>query len=475
MSGGGAIGGAVSAGRDDVFDVVVAGAGLAGHVAALSAAEAGATVVLLEKGPEFGGSSVLAGGGLVFAGTDLQKAAGIDDSAEALRADLVATGRGRADEALVDAYVGHQLETFEWLRASGVAMSLASQTAHGEVARVHFTGRGAATRHLHQRVVEHDLVEYRANFQAGRLHRGHDGRVNTVAVGGPDGPRLTATRGVVLATGGFARSAELVDAFAPQWASAVKMGGRFNTGDGLRMACDLGAGLADMPYVSASFGASVQHYPDLAHDLDEQPILLYPNARGAIVVNLEGNRFANEDLNYKQFSALCAEQSGGVAVQIFDHEIFRQSDARALPLDFEGALASGLLRRAGTLADLATALRLDLEALHATVARYNESVRAGADADFGRIMRFGDNPGGGLIAKAPFYGFPTRSGLTSTLAGVTVDARMQVRDVYGGMIPGLYAAGETVGGLHGAGYYSGSAMGKAAVFGRIAGRAVAGS
>lgn len=457
-----------------VFDVVVAGAGLAGHAAALSAAEAGATVVLLEKGPEFGGSSVLAGGGLVFAGTDLQKAAGIDDSAEALRADLIAAGRGHADEALVDAYVDHQLETFEWLRASGVAMSLAAQVTHGGVARVHFTGRGAATRHLHQRVMEHDLVTYRANVQAGRLHRGHDGRVDTVAIGGPDGPQVTATRGVVLATGGFTRSAELVHAFAPQWANAVTMGGRFNTGDGLRMACDLGAGLADIPYISASFGASVQHYPDLARDPDEQPILLYPNARGAIVVNLEGNRFGDEDLNYKQFSRLCAEQPGGVAVQIFDDDIFGQSDARALPFDFAGALASSLLRRADTLADLATELRLDPNALHATVTRYNEGVRVGADFDFGRKMHFRDNPGGGLITKAPFYGFPTRPGLTSTYAGVTVDARMRVRDMYGGAIPGLYAAGETVGGFHGAGYYSGSAMGKAAVFGRIAGRAVAG-
>jgi fumarate reductase flavoprotein subunit len=459
--------------RDDVFDVVVAGAGLAGHVAALTAAEAGAKVLLLEKGPEFGGSSVRAGGGLAFAGTDVQRAAGIDDSAEALRADLVRIGGGHADEALIDAYVDHQLETFEWLRAVGVGISLADPTVPGEVARIHLTGSGVATRHLHARAMAHGLVTYRSNVEVSRLHRGTDSRVDTVATGGPDGPRLTATRGVVLATGGFARSVELVEAFAPQWTAAVPMSGRHNTGDGIRMACDLGAGLADLPYVSASFGASVQHYPDLTLDPDEKPILLFPNARGAIIVNLDARRFGNEDLNYKQFSRLCAEQPGAVAVQIFDEPIFRQSDDRALPLDFEAALKSGLLRRGDSLAGLAAELLLDPEVLEATVARYNDGVRAGSDPDFGRVMCFGGNPGGGLIATAPFYGFPTRSGLTSTYAGVTVDATMRVLDVYGGPIPGLYAAGETVGGFHGAGYYSGTGMGKAAVFGRIAGRAAA--
>jgi fumarate reductase flavoprotein subunit len=104
------------------------------------------------------------------------------------------------------------------------------------------------------------------------------------------------------------------------------------------------------------------------------------------------------------------------------------------------------------------------------VDRYNADLTAGQDRDFGRPVKYRDNPGGGLIATPPFYGYPTRPGLTTTYAGTTVDAGMKVRDVFGAGIEGLYAAGETVGGFHGAGYYSGTGLGKAAVFGRIAGR-----
>ena len=114
-------------------------------------------------------------------------------------------------------------------------------------------------------------------------------------------------------------------------------------------------------------------------------------------------------------------------------------------------------------------MHLDPDVLHSTVEEYNAAVAAGEDKAFGRPISRGDQPGDGLVATAPFYGFPTRSGLTSTYAGLTVDGDMRVLDVFGAPIAGLFAAGETVGGFHGAGYYSGSALGKAAVFGRVAG------
>lgn len=456
---------------EDTFDVVVVGAGLAGHTAALVAAENGATVLLAEKGEEFGGSSVLAGGGLVFAGSDLQRAAGIVDSPEALRADLVATGGGVADEALIDAFVDHQLETFEWLRSAGVAMSLADQRNPGDVVRVHFTGQGLATEHLHGLAVAHELVTYRSGMAVSRL--GQDAADRVVAVETADGEVITATRGVVITTGGFSRSQELVQRFAPHCAAAAALSGRHNTGDGIRMAWAVGAGVVDMPYVTASFGAAIPRYPDLTLDPDEQSRLLFPNHYGAIIVNLEGRRFASEDTHYKRLSEICDRQPGAAAIQVFDRNIFDQSDSRAVPFDFKAAYESGLVRRGETLADLAVELCLDPEVLIATVERYNASVRAGSDPDFGRSMRFSASPGGGLIETSPFYGAPTRSGLTSTYAGLTVQPSMQVRNVFGEPIEGLYAAGEVVGGFHGAAYYSGTGLGKAAVLGLIAGRSAA--
>ena len=318
--------------HDTDYDVVVVGAGLAGHVAALTAAETVVSVCLLEKGPEYGGSSVRSGGGLVFAGTDLQRHAGIEDSADALRDDLIEVGRGKAKTELVDAYAGNQLETYEWMQEAGVQFTLEGQATSRGVARAHLTGRGVATRHLHDRVARHERVTYRPSAEARRLSRETGRRVDGVhaVIDGTD-RALRAGRGVVLTTGGFARSVELLEAFAPHWVDAVKMSGKYNTGDGIKMAWALGAGLADMPYVEASFGASVAWYPDLALDPDEEPILLYPNYLGGIIVNLDARRFVNEDLNYKIISKICSAQRGGVAVQVFDEPVFQQSDDRARP------------------------------------------------------------------------------------------------------------------------------------------------
>lgn len=456
--------------RDDV-DVIVVGAGLAGHTAAIVAAQHGASVLLVEKGDSYGGSSVMAGGGLVFAGTDLQRAAGIADSAESLRADLVATGGGEADEAIIDAFVGHQLQTYEWLRSMGVGISLADPRYPGDIVRVHLTGQGLLTEHLHQLTLDDPRITYRSGVAVRRLLQEAQGRV--VGVETAQSETLRARCGVVLTTGGFSRSHDLVRRFAPQCATAAPMGGRHNTGDGIRMAWAIGAGIADMPYVSASFGASIPRYPDLTIDQDEQPGLLFASLFGAIIVNLEGKRFASEDTHYKQLSAICDEQPGAAAIQVFDQSIFEQSDSRALPFDFRAAYETGLVRRGDTFADLAVQLGLDAGALVDTVQTYNAYVRAGDDQAFGRSLRFESNPGRGLIETPPFYGIPTRSGLTSTYAGLTVEPSMRVMDVFGAPIEGLFAAGEVVGGFHGAAYYSGTGLGKAAVFGLIAGRSAA--
>ena len=459
--------------REESYDVVVVGAGLAGLVAALTAAEADVDVALLEKGAEYGGSSSRSGGGMIFVGTDLQRDAGVEDSVDSLCADLLHASQGCARAEVIDAYVDNQLDTYRWLSRQGLQFTLESQDTATTVPRAHLTGRGVAPRHLHERVIDNPRITYLPNTAARRLARHDSGPVEAVAVtsGGED--RLLAVRsGVVLATGGFARSEELLRRFAPQWVDAVKMSGPHNTGDGITMAWALGAGVADMPYVAASFGASIAHYPDLTLDPEEQPILLYPNYLGGIIVNLEGRRFANESLNYKVLSRLCADQPGGAAVQVFDATIFQQSDDRAVPWDFRAAYDAGLVVKADSIKQLAVALQLDPEALQATVDRYNAAVIAGEDLEFGRPIARRVEPGVGLVDTAPYYGFPTRPGLTSTYAGITVDGDMQVIDVFGEPIARLFAAGETVGGFHGAGYYSGSALSKAAVFGRVAGLSV---
>jgi len=454
----------------EAYDVVVVGAGLAGLVAALTAAEAGAKVALLEKGAEYGGSSSRSGGGMVFVGTDLQEQAGVEDSLDALREDLMRASQGRARAEVIDSFVDNQLDTYRWLSGRGLPFTLESASTATTVPRAHLAGPGVAPRHLYGQLAEDARITYLPNTAAQRLVRPDGGRVEGIEVSDDRGDRtITVGTGVVLASGGFARSVELLRRFAPLWVDAVKMSGPNNTGDGITMAWALGAGVTDMPYVAASFGASIARYPDLTLDPEEQPILLYPNYLGGIIVNLDGRRFTNENLNYKILSRVCADQPGGAAVQIFDEKIFQQSDDRAVPWDFRAAYDAGLVVKASSIQELAIALQLDPGTLQATVDDYNAAVRDGADPQFGRPLIGGHETGEGLIATAPFYGFPTRPGLTSTYAGLTVDGDMQVIDVFDEPIAGLFAAGETVGGFHGAGYYSGSALAKAAVFGRVAG------
>ena len=192
------------------YDVVVVGAGLAGLVAALSAAEAGAEVALLEKGAEYGGSSSRSGGGLSFVGTDLQQQAGVQDSLDAFRADLTRVSEGRARPEIIDAYVDNQLETYNWLCSQGVQFTLESADTATTVPRAHLTGPGVAPRHLHERVMGTERITYLPNTPARRLVRHDLGHVEGVQVSSSDGERTLSVRsGVVLASGGFARSEDL--------------------------------------------------------------------------------------------------------------------------------------------------------------------------------------------------------------------------------------------------------------------------
>lgn len=443
-------------------DVLIIGGGLAGFAAALQAAEAGGQVVLLEKMEATGGSSAMSGGCLAFAGTDLQRAAGVEDSAEQLFKDLRDVGELENDESLVRAYASNQLDTYEWLKGHGVAFSPVIEASSGQsVPRVHNVDPADMMRALEARARATGRVEVRTGVRAQRLAcRIGDGRVEGVET--EYGERIEARYAVILASGGFSRNAELVHRFAPQYDNAVFIGGDGNVGDGLLMAWKLGADFRDMAYIKGTYG---KHPVDTTNH--HSCLAVY---KGAIAVNEQGRRFVDESISYKLLGDACMRQPYGTTYQILDRDIMESGDNRVRILDFERRLEEGLFIEAPTLEQLARLIEVEPEALGRTVDEYNAAVDAGLDKEFGRKHLVHTHGALRRIERAPFYAYPSTAAVFGTYCGLCVDERMRVRDVYGEAIQGLLAAGEVVGGFHGAAYMTGSALGKAAIFGRIAAR-----
>jgi fumarate reductase flavoprotein subunit len=440
-------------------DVIVVGAGIAGLVTALSIQESGRATVLVEKQPQIGGSSAMSGGFFAFWDTDEQRERGVEDSRELFRSDLIALGGGAADESLIDAYLDAQHDTYRWLKDHGVSFDAVEVSSGQSAARSH---------HADIRTVLDDLA---AQFETsgGTLLTGHavrrllldDDRVTgVVADAGAETIEVRAPGGVVLCSGGFSRATDLLAVFAPDQRHAIPYGGQGNTGDGLRMAWLLGAGMADMGYVAGTYGS----HPDTGDEFHE---LLTAYYLGAIIVNERGERFVDESQSYKVLGRACLHQPDGLGFQVFDATV-RAKSHPGLPLkDMEMLERQGHLHHADTLEELAEVAGIDASALGDTIAQYNEVV-SGARADpLGRSSLV--NGGGALvpIETAPFYAYPAKSLMTTTYAGITVTPRGEVTRIDGSVIPGLFAVGEIIGGFHGEAYMTGSSLGKGAVFGRV--------
>ncbi|MPV87327.1 flavocytochrome c [Georgenia ruanii] len=444
---------------EHTFDLVVVGSGIAGQTAATSAAEAGLRVVLLEKTEKLGGSSAMSGGWFAFSGTPEQAEQGIEDSAELFRRDMLELGEHLNDPALLEAYLANQEQTYRWLKDHGVVFreveissGMSARRGHNSVitdvlARLHrdFTAAGGQTR------LEHRAV---------RLVR-EDGRVTGVVAATADGEALfTGRGGVVLATGGFSRGTDLLKVFAPEQLAAIPYGGKGNTGDGLTMAWKLGAGMADMSFVSGTYGS----HPETGEEFHE---LLTAYYMGAIIVNTEGRRFVDESQDYKTLGRVVLDQPGGLGFEVFDAKV-RAKSHRGIPLkDIDTLEDIGHVYKADTIEELAAAAGIDPAALAETVRRYNAAAAGEAADEVGRTSLC--NGVGDLlpIDTAPYYAYPAKSLMTTTYCGVTITPAGEVVDVDGDVIEGLYAIGEVTGGFHGAAYMTGTSLGKGAVFGRI--------
>lgn len=456
---------------DEATDVLVAGAGGAGLMAACEAARAGARALVFEKQPTLlESSTALSVGRFSFAGTDIQAAQGVSDSRERLYQDIMDVGRHRNDPLLVQAYVDHQLDTYRRLVELGVTWGdTVAAEAGMSLPRGHLTDALDLVRTL-RRAVQAQGTPVLAGMPVVALVQDGDGRVTGAVVRERDGraSRVRAHRAVVLASGGFARNAALLEGVSPLLRGVAATSGPGHAGDGLRMAVAMGAPLRDMAHVKPSF--ELYRHGSTAEDI----VLMF--LKGGVIVNTAGERFIDESASYKDIGMACLAQPGRMAWQVIDSRLFDAAlhegrrAGRASPLTLDDSRRR-MFVRGDSWDELARAMDVPADRLAATFARYNAGVDAGHDADFGRAALAGRHGRPVRIDAPPYYGCPTVGHMLSTYAGVWVRPDMRVRRGATGdeVVPGLFAAGEVVGGFHGESYTSGTALGKALIFGRIAG------
>ena len=435
------------------FDAIVVGGGLAGLSATHRLAARGLSVALVEKRERLGGSSAMSGGWFALSGTAMQRRAGVVDSDALFVSDMVETGGGFADEALLRALVEHQAHAVAAIDRAAAWTEELKVSAGMTAARAHLV----RIRNL-LALLEHEAVSAGATILCSDAAGGlvWDG-ARVAGIRSINGD-LDARHGVLLASGGFSRSRELLELFVPDQAPAMPYGGVGSTGDGLRMAWMLGAGLADIGHVAGTYG---QH----AEATDDEHELLTANYLGAILVNARGERFTDESESYKILGSAVLGQPGRMAYQVFD-AVVRARSKPGVPLsDMDRIEELGHLVSAPTIPELERRLGIGDGRLARTVSQYNDVVSGRIEDPHGRKGLV--NGVGTLepMAVAPFFAYPAVTAMTSTYGGLTVAPDTSVMRVDGTRIEGLYAAGEVVGGFHGASYMTGTALTKALVFG----------
>lgn len=445
--------------------VLVVGGGLAGCASLLAAAEVGQYAMLVESESDIGGSTVKSAGLYAFAGTAEQDEAGIDDSVELLREDLVAVGRGLSDPAMIDLYCNNQYETYIWLKERDIAFGELHAASAQSVPRSHPTD---STGMLHQLLDRAGQLGARVslNTKVDRLIT--DGqRVTAVEVTRDGITKQIMCDAVVLASGGFSRNEHLIDTYAPQLSEAVRGGGVGSRGDGLAMAIELGAATADMDQVRGTYGIYPEPHP---HEDGTGILAVY---KGAIAVNNSGHRFVDESKPYKEIGDANLLQPGARTFQIFDQSVLALTSDETPIYDFAGRRNSGLLTEASSLTELAEKIGVPAQNLEETVAAYNAAIAGVIDDEYSRTSLSGGYGAPTPIEAAPFFAHWSGTVVLATYCGLRVDESMRVLNESGEPIERLYAAGEIVGGFHGGGYMTGTAIGKAAIFGRIAGTTAA--
>lgn len=434
-------------------DVVVIGSGGAGLSSAVTLHDLGDKVIVLEKMNIVGGNTNRAEGGINAAETPQQKKAGIPDTVDQFFSDTMKGGHDINDARLVRTMTTHAKDSIAWLESLGADLSVVGRAGGAKYNRAHRPSDGSAVGPMIMKTLykaaQDRKLDIRKGTQALDLVKNKAGAVVGVKVKSKDGKVYTIdSKAVVLATGGFGANQDMVVKYKPMLKGYATTNHSGATGDGILLAQRAGAGLVDMDQIQA--------HPTATPD----GILISESVRGggAVLVNKEGKRFTNELLTRDVVSANELKQPGRFAWIVWDAETSKTAKV------IREYIKMGLAVSADNYADLAKKMDVPADALVATMKRYTEMQKAGKDEDFGRA-----NMPQALVT-APFYAVKVQPAVHHTMGGVHIDTKAEVIDTKGKVIPGLYAAGEVTGGVHGGNRLGANAQADIITFGRISGQ-----
>ncbi len=442
---------------DGVCDIVIVGAGGAGLSAAVAASETNSDLkmIVLEKQGIVGGNTNYSTGGINAAETNVQKSLGIEDSKDLFYFDTMRGGKNENIPELVRNFVEHAPVTISWLIGLGADLSDVGLMGGSSVKRTHRPQGGSAIGpHLMkvlQTASKKDNIEIRTSNKVTGLLTAVDGSVTGVKVQNADGSSyMISSKAVIIATGGFGANLDMVTSLQPSLRGFATLNHPGATGDAFG-------------WVTAIGGATIQMENIQIHPTAEATnhILITEAVRGngAILVNHGGQRFCNEMDTRDVVSAAILEQTDGEAFLVFDQGV-RESLA-----SIETYANQHLLVEGNTIEELANRVDIPAAKLSESINRYNAQQKAGVDEDFGRSATEMTRP----LETSPFYAVRVTPAIHHTMGGLSVNTETQVLRADGTPIPGLYAAGEVTGGLHGANRLGGNGVADIVVNGRLAG------
>ena len=486
-------------------DVVIVGAGGAGMTAAMTASDAGKSVIILESQAMVGGNSVRSTGGMNAAKTVYQdanefgEAAGVEkmlksaaddyadnefitslaatvaqqwadyqanpvgyfDSVELMELDTMVGGKGINNPELVKTLIEGTAPAIDWLDENGMSLHNVAAFGGASVKRIHrpvneegkVVSVGAYLVPLMEKACQDRGVEFILNTTADTILVDANGQAVGVSGTDKDGNTVTVNaKAVILATGGFGANLDMVASYKPELAGFMTTNAPGIQGQGIAMATAIGAATVDMD--------QIQIHPTVEANT---AALITEGLRGdgAILVNANGERFTDEVSTRDKVSAAEIAQPGSFSWLIVDQAM---ADASSV---IQGYITKGYTKQGATYEELAKEIEVDSATFAATMEKWNGCVEAKSDPDFGRTSFA--NP----LNTAPYYAIKVSAGVHHTMGGVVINSSAEVLKEDGSVIPGLFAAGEVTGGIHGANRLGGTAVADFVVFGRIAGSSAA--